>query len=35
MENNELRVVNADGTGERTIWAGRPGYTAETPDWGP
>ena len=35
MENNELRIVNADGTGEHVLWIGRPGETAETPDWGP
>lgn len=35
MENNELRIVNADGTDEHVLWIGRPGETAETPDWGP
>jgi hypothetical protein len=34
-DHNELRVMNADGTGERTLWVGSAGYTAETPDWGP
>jgi Tol biopolymer transport system component len=34
-DHNELRVMNSDGTGERTLWAGGTGYTAETPDWGP
>lgn len=35
MDGNELRIVNADGSGERTLWVGQPGQTAETPDWGP
>jgi Tol biopolymer transport system component len=34
-DHNELRVMNADGTGERTLWVGSAGFTAETPDWGP
>ena len=35
MSFNELRIINADGSDERTIWTGEDGFTAETPDWGP
>jgi TolB protein len=33
MSANELRVVNADGTGMRTLWVAPPGHFAFTPDW--
>ena len=32
--NNELHVIDADGSHESTLWIGD-GSTAETPDWGP
>ena len=32
-DHNELRIVNADGTGMRTLWVGPPLGSAETPDW--
>ena len=34
-DHNELRIVDADGTAEETIWVSDPAHTAETPDWGP
>ena len=33
MSPNELRVIDADGSGERRLWTGHPQQTAETPDW--
>lgn len=34
-DHNELRIVDADGTGEQTIWVSGAAQGAETPDWGP
>ena len=35
-DHNELRIVNADGTGEHTLWVTpTDAHGAEAPDWGP
>ena len=32
---NQLRIVNADGSGDHALWAAPAGTYAAVPDWGP
>jgi len=34
-DHNQLRIVNADGSGDRAVWTAPSGTFAATPDWGP
>ena len=34
-DHNQLRIMNADGSGDHAVWTAPSGTFAATPDWGP